>query len=650
MNRPNKTALTYLLAFLLCTGLLLGCTEPVPEPAAQPREVPGQQAEPATPGTPAPQDGQESADETPEAGAEAEKEEAPAEPDTVMVAMSDGTQLATDIYLPLGEGPFPVILARTVYGRPGGAAFAPLFNGMNVAFVIQDTRGRGDSEGKDMVFQDDGWGEHQDGADTVAWMLEQDWCNGDVGTFGMSALGITQVLMAPATPSIQAQAIWVAASDFYGQLSYQGGVWRKNLCERWVKGQKSTHVLPIWKSHPCDDAFWAQFDADARAADVTAPGIHVGGWWDIFAQGTLNAFTYRHNQGGAATDDAPGARGNQLLIMGPWAHGGPFAGTNLGGLALAANQNFDVNGYTLRFLAHWLKGDDNGIADEPPVHYYTLGDAGDEDAPGNEWRTADNWPPFETVEKAMYLTADGGLSETALSGGADPLTFKYDPADPCPTLGGQNLILPAGPFDQKPLLERTDVLAFMTEPLDEPLEVTGRVKVRLHVSTDVADTDFTAKLVDVYPDGRHILLLDNIQRLKFRNGFDRPDPLPAGEIGQLEIDLWSTSIIFNEGHRIGLHISSSNYPRFERNPNNGKDLPPDIIPEEPEPKPEQASGAQEDESEQAESDPDENAEEEKPAIPEFDIPETSEPLPIATNRIHVDNAHPSVLLLPVPAS
>jgi len=489
--------------------------------------------------------------------------------ETVMVPMPDGVRLATDYYLPRGKGPFPVILIRTPYGKGGEAAkmIATRFNSKGFACVIQDTRGSSGSEGRYMGFADDGWGEHQDGVNTLRWIRQQPWCNGKVATWGPSALGITQVLLAGTGEDITCQYIAVAASNFYGQASYQGGVFRKNLAEEWLKDREAPHVIDIWKEHPTYDSFWTYYNAESRAHLVRAPAIHHGGWFDIFAQGTINNFVSRQYHGGE------GARGNQKLIMGPWPHG---VVQEFGELRFPDNYNFDIVSYQMRFLNYWLKGEDNGIMDEPAVHYYTMGDCDDPNAPGNEWRTADDWPPFPTEERAYYLTEDGGLT-TDLSNVSDgQLSYDYDPEDPCPTHGGANLGLASieiGPFDQRALADRPDVLTFSTPVLEKPIEVTGAIRLKLYVSSNAPDTDFTAKFLDIYPDGRQILMTDNIQRLKFRNGFEKPDPLPPGTIGELEIDLWSISLVFNRGHRIGVQISSSNYPRFERNPNTGEDFP-----------------------------------------------------------------------------
>ena len=513
--------------------------------------------------------------------------------ETVMLPMKDGTKLATDVILPDSGGPaFPVVLVRTVYDKNALAAGSALFTGQGFALVAQDTRGRFASEGKDYVFQDDGWGAHQDGADTVAWIKQQPWCNGKIGTWGMSALGITQVRLAPVTRDVAGQAIMVAASNFYGQIAYQGGVFIKSLSEQWVHGQKSDWVIDTWKSHPVYDDYWKGFNAEPLAGKVTAPGIHIGGWFDIFQEGTINNFVTRQHGGGA------GAKGNQKLIIGPWPHGPK---KKVGDLTLRDNFNKDFVGVANRFLKYWLAGDENGVMTEPPVEYYTLGDVVDEKAPGNEWRTANDWPPFPTQATSYYLGGDGKLL-AAPPAQKTSATYTYDPKDPCPSKGGPNLTIPAGPFDQREVSVRPDVLRFATEPLSAPLEVTGNVHVALFVSSDAPDTDFTAKFVDIYPDGKEILMLDGIRRLKFHNGYENAEPATPGSIVKLDIDLWSISLVANTGHRIGVQISSSNYPRFEKNPNTGDDFPKE------------------------------------------------DHLRVAKNTVYMDQEHPSALVLPVRAA
>jgi hypothetical protein len=484
-------------------------------------------------------------------------------PDTQMVHMRDGIRLATDCFIPRAT-PAPVILVRTVYGRSDKSyrKTARSLKAAGIGLVVQDTRGRFGSEGTDRVFLDDAWGELQDGADTVAWLRSQPWCNGIVTTMGGSALGITQILMAPATQNIAGQLISVACASLYS-VAYIGGVWNKSLVEGWTAGQGNDYMLQTWREHPRQDAFWDQLDAEAQAGRVTAPAVHTGGWWDIFQQGTINNFTSRQYGGGA------GARGNQFLIMGPWAHSRE---QKLGDLTLPGNYEFPQPDLEWMLMQYWLNGTGPEVMQKQRVHYYVLGDVENAAAPGNVWRTADDWPPLETRPLELYLWPSHALS-TALAAEAVSYTYTFDPANPCPTHGGANLNLPAGPFDQRQVSSRSDVISFATAPLTEPVEATGRISVRLFVQTTAVDTDFAAKLVDIYPDGREILLVDGIQRLKYRSGGVAPAPVTPGETAELTVDLWSFSVIFNTGHRIGVQISSSNYPRFEVNPNTGADFP-----------------------------------------------------------------------------
>lgn len=486
----------------------------------------------------------------------------------VSIPMMDGTKLATDIYRPQPEGgPWPVILARSTYGRVGGPVDELLAQGY--AVVAQDVRGMGASEGEEFVFHADGWRTGlTDGVDTVAWIRAQSWCNGKIGTWGGSALGITQMLLAPATRDVAAQFIEIAPSDLYEDMFYQGGVFRKSLLEGWLPFIGQAHLLEVYKSHPLRDDFWSFYNVEAQAADITSPALFIGGWYDLFNQGTLDGFSSRETQGG------PGARGNTYLVMKWSTHmDQPVADYKL-------HQNISALNITqLRdaFYARFLKDDPEPLTAFAKVNYYVLG-ADTEGAPGNEWRKADTWPPFPTIATPYYLHADGTLSTEPPAEENAAKTFAFDPKNPSPTHGGANLLLPAGPFDQRPVLAgRQDLLSFATGALAEPMEITGRVRVKLFIASDAPDTDFAAKLVDIYPagDDRQILMLDSIRRVKSRLGYDRAAPPLSGpdEVVALEIDLQSTSWVFDTGHRIGLYVSSSNYPRFEVNPNTGADFP-----------------------------------------------------------------------------
>ncbi len=485
------------------------------------------------------------------------------EKQTHMVAMRDGTLLATDVYLPAdAELPVPAILMRGPYGKNrSGGRFAPGVLNRGYALVAQDLRGRFESPGSDaVIFHNDGWSERRDGHDTLEWIAAQTWCNGSVATTGGSALGITQNMMAPGAPeSLKAQSVSVAFSDMYTQGAYQGGVWRKALIETWLTMNRfDPESLESFRAHPRYDTFWDALNAEAQADRVHSPAIFVGGWYDIFLQGTINSFTTIQSQG------LSGARGNCRLIIGPWAHG---SFNQLKYPANAAQRPAAAEPF--RFFDYHLKGEKNGVEDDLPVHYYVMGDPTDDDAPGNYWRSAKSWPP-PSKQVPFYLLEDRRLARTKPADDA-AISFKFDPDNPVPTIGGQNLTIPKGPMDQTSVESRPDVLLFTTPVLTEPLEVTGRITARLFVSSDCPDTDFTVKLCDVYPDGRSMLVTDGILRAKYRESFREPQLLQRDEVYRLDVDLWSTSLVFNAEHKIRIAVSSSNSPRFEPNSNTGKD-------------------------------------------------------------------------------
>ncbi|MHC4328452.1 MAG: CocE/NonD family hydrolase, partial [Planctomycetota bacterium] len=410
-----------------------------------------------------------------------------------MVPMRDGTKLATDVYLPPeGQPPYPVILMRTPYGRGGGAGEAQKHCRRGYALVSQDIRGRGKSEGHHaIIFHNGGWGKRRDGHDTLLWIASQPWCNGKVATFGGSAVGITQNMLAPGAPDVlKGQVVIVAFSDMYSQAAYQGGVWRKSLLEGWLTLTGMADVnLKTFRDHPNYDEFWAGLNPEAQAHRVNAPGVFIGGWYDIFLQGTINSFVAIHNHGG------PDARGRCRLIIGPIAHG------VFDELKYPPNSKMPPAAEASRLFDSWLKGKDSGVEEDKAVHYYVMGDPTDENTGGNFWRQADNWPPPAEVT-AFYFHLDRRLVRETPPDGTKALSYRYDPNDPVPTVGGQNLLLPKGPMDQRKIESRPDVLLFTTDVLAEPVEVTGRIYAKLYVSSDRPDTDFTVKLTDVYPDGR----------------------------------------------------------------------------------------------------------------------------------------------------
>jgi putative CocE/NonD family hydrolase len=486
--------------------------------------------------------------------------------------MRDGVTLATDVYLPsTSDGPWPVLLIRTPYGREDDTSLISYTN--DYALVIQDVRGQFDSEGEYRPFHDDGWGELQDGYDTVMWINNQEWCDGKIGTYGGSALGITQHLLAGiAPPGVACQFILVGSDNLYPQLYFQGGVLRLHMLTTWLGDRGAIDWLDTIKEHPNYDAFWDAVNTETRIEMINLPAYHIGGWYDIALKGTINGFLTRQTEG----DE--GARGNQKLLIGPWTHNGIFA-RNQGEVSYPPNAAPDEEVLLSRWIDHWLKGEDTGIMDEPPVHYYVMGDLLDPEAPGNAWQEATTWPPYDLPPQPYYMHQGGMLLPHLPEEENTDSSYLFDPEDPVPTRGGANLFLDAGPYIQTmqtpPVEERDDVILFSTPPLEEPLEVTGNVKVILYASSNAVDTDFTAKLSDVYPATdedpyeRSLLVADGIIRARYRNSLTTPELLTPGTIYRLEVDLWATSIIFNKGHRIRLALSSSNYPRFDVNANTG---------------------------------------------------------------------------------
>jgi putative CocE/NonD family hydrolase len=431
-----------------------------------------------------------------------------------------------------------------------------------LALVVQDMRGRFDSEGENLPFTDHGDGQHKDGYDTIAWIRQQSWSNGKVATIGGSAAGYTQNLIATTAPEgLTAQHITVAPASLYHHGVYVGGALRQEQAETWTQRNKfDPSALEIMRAHPQFDSYWRQFDTRLKASAINVPAVHVGGWFDTFAQGTIDSFVARQHQGG------PGARGKQKLVMGPWTH--PTGRSPVGELTFP---NFQIPAaYTIRnWLDYHLKGIDNGMMDEPAVAYYVLGDVNDTNAPGNEWRRARDWP-VPARETPFYLQTQGGLTRNKPESTAAHAEYTFDPADPCPTMGGNNLTIPAGPRNQNAIESRKDVVLFTTEPLKEPLEVTGRVAARIFVSSSAVDSDLSVRLCDVYPDGKSYNIAEGMLRLRDRKSFEKPELLTPGEIAEATVDCWSTSIVFNRGHRLRVTVTSSNSPRFDVNPGTGK--------------------------------------------------------------------------------
>ncbi len=542
-----------------------------------------------------------------------------------------GVTLFADVIRPDEPGRFPVLLSRTPYNKkgtddPNGPNF--LFARYGYVSIVQDCRGRFQSEGEyETIFQ-----EIEDGYDAVEWAARLPWSNGRVGTTGQSYLGLTQYMIAcndPMPPSLQVMAPVSASSNYHASWIYHTGgasMWgwivpyaifkglntlkrlkRNDLFEKvkeYVEGgefplirqtrfglnaftpltDKWYRHLPIkdWGdllketapyfadhiAHAEDGEYWYRADVNRHASSVSVPMLHVSSWYDIFGEGALNAY-----QSIKAKSRFQKARDGQRLIIGPWGHLLPYSvpsSRGTGDIDFGPAALIDLNETLLRWFDYWLKDVETGVMEEPPVTIFTLGE--------NRWRGLSDWPPpnarqspyfLHSNKGANSLRGDGALS-TAPPDVEEADAFVYDPDDPVASLGGNNLAIDIGVQDQTPVEERNDVLVYTSEPLEQPLEITGPVTVALWASSSAIDTDFTAKLVDVHPNGYAQNLLDGIIRARYRESASTPQLMEPGKPYRFTIDLWATSNVFLPGHRIRLEISSSNFPRFDRNLNTGE--------------------------------------------------------------------------------
>lgn len=481
----------------------------------------------------------------------------------VFIPMRDGIKLAANVYRPEGAGPFPVIVARTPYlkdGRGAGAA-AKRYVDAGFVYVVVDVRGKGHSEGFYAAFSDD----IPDGYDTIEWIAAQPWSTGKVGITGGSALGITANMAAIAAPPHLVAAYIVVAPTNRNDNSFMGGVLKDKDTIGWTRGQGglTAEVEAGIRRSVIRGVLTDRNDMTQGLPYIRIPIYNVGGWYDIFDSGNTANFTYLQNFG------AEGARGNQKLLMGPFGHG-PLSGD----LAYPGADNLRAaNGdQEIRWFNYWLKGEENGIMDEPPVRYYMMASARKGAlSPLNRFINTANWPPASR-ETRYYASADGGLSTRRPTSDQSFLSYRFDPANPVPTFGGANLTFDRGPMDQRAVAPRQDYLRFQTPVLAGNVVIAGKVSVEVWGATDGPDTDFMAKLIDVYPDGYEALVLDAPIRARYRNGRMRDEVrmMTPGAPERLVIDMWQTAITFEKGHRIMLVITSSNAPRFEVNPNTGE--------------------------------------------------------------------------------
>ena len=562
----------------------------------------------------------------------------------VMVSMSDGVRLASDIYRPAAAGiplnqAFPVLLQRTPYSktREDLVTEALFFTSRGYVTVLQDCRARYESEGEFTKYTDEG----DDGLATMAWIAEQPWQGGKVGTYGLSYSAHTQAAAAALNPPNLA-CMWLDSGGFSNAFlnacrnggafelrqltwAYKEAVesreayaepetikaaiesqdifgWFKRL--PWKKGHSplkwtpdyENYLLDIWERESFDN-YWKQVGLCAEEyysvfSDV--PQVHMSAWYDPYSKTATDNYRQLTSV----------KRGPVTLLMGPWTHGArslTYSGDADFGQAavIDGNLSIDFNHLRLRFFDRWLKDVDNGQEKEPPVKLFVMGGgSGRKNSQnrldhGGQWRGENEWPLARPQETQFYMCPGGALSTQAPDSSNKASEFLFDPSHPVPTIGGNissgQPIMSAGGYDQReseeffgseepylPLASRSDVLVFQTDPLIENTEITGPVSVRLWVSSSAVDTDFTAKLIDVYPassdypEGFALNLTDGILRVKFRNSWEYPEPMVPGDIYQIEVGLLPISNLFVKGHRIRLDISSSNFPRFDVNGNTGQ--------------------------------------------------------------------------------
>ena len=509
--------------------------------------------------------------------------------------MQDGVRLSANIFLPAETGRFPTILVRTPYNK--GSDLLPNFRSFlehGYAMVVEDARGRYESEG---VFDPFGQ-EPKDGNDTLNWIARQPWSDGKIGMLGGSYLGIVQWKAALLNnPHLKAIAPVVSGSDDYRDRYYStGGAMQLGHRLLWISENlrapgfvpldfnRYVRTLPLRRAdvaatgqrsdifqkaldHPAYDAVWRAVSTREHIDQIHVPVFAVGGWYDCFVESDLAAFSALRRSSSV-----------HRIVIGPWPHNMSvkFAGVDFG-----KDSGAPIRRMQIEWFDQWLKSKDTPIMSSPPAHIFVMG--------ANRWRDEQEWPPARARMTSLYFASQGAAN--TLNGGgtlgprsprrAQPERFEFDPSNPVPTAGGATCCNPKlfawGPMDQRAVERRSDVLVFSTPPLHEDLEVIGPVRVVLYAATSAPDTDFTAKLVDVFPDGQARNLTDGILRLRYRDSLETPHLAMPGEIYELNIDAGVTSNVFLRGHRVRLEISSSNFPRFDRNPNTGHPIADETV-------------------------------------------------------------------------
>jgi len=520
----------------------------------------------------------------------------------VWMPMRDGVRLAATIFLPEAEGRYPVVLQRRPYNRLDGHSGWEDWVKNGYAFIVQDTRGRYDSEGDFLPFIQ----EINDTPDTVGWIRQQSWCNGQVGMMGPSYLGLvqTQGVARGAGPLPDALLPTFMSGDPWGRGFYNSGPLSLFLAFWWLcfdVGSRTNNSglltcydidellkrLPLetldvscgaglskvwreWLAHPTNDEYWQPYGYLGRHDRFTMPTLQVCGWYDYYPSEMI--YNWQQMVAKAKT---PEIAANHKLLLGPWGHHHGLEPTPDGHRAVdfGPDNIFDCHSIYRKWYDRVFKGirPADGLGDRP-IRLFVMG--------RNQWRDEDEWPLARTRYTNFYLHTGGQLS---LAGPQNepPDRYDYDPANPVPTRGGNHSIGPwndsykdyiwCGPCDQRPTEARPDVLTYTTAPLDQDLETTGPVVLKLWAASSARDTDFVARLVDVYPDGKAINITEGVVRARFRTGnWTQPQLIEPGAVLEYNIELQATSNVFLKGHRIRVQVTSSNFPLWDRNLNTGE--------------------------------------------------------------------------------
>lgn len=494
----------------------------------------------------------------------------------VMIPMRDGKRLSAYLYLPAAQGEkWPALFEQryaSIAGRSTRLYAAKLAAaGYGVAMV--NFRGTQQSEGKYVGYRALQWGELQDGFDVCEWLAAQTWCTGKVGSFGSSQGGYAQNYLAVTQPPhLAAQYMIDTGLSLFHEGYRIGGTTRPQRFQRMADVCRdpadNAALLKEWFAHPHYDAYWEAEDCTRHLDKMNVPCFTIGSWYDFMNQGSIASFIGRQRKGG------PQSRGRQQLLIGPWLHGRTNKGRRVGELEYPANAQWDVAEHMIQYFDQQLKK----IPPQPSlpqqtatVRYYVMGAVGEDGAPGNYWREAKDFPP-SAKSTPWYLHADAQLAthlpEATAEQPAGRSSYTSDPWQPM-QIPGRGF---PGARDARDFETQAEVLTFTSEPLEQPIEWTGRVHAEIYLSSTARDTDLIVRVSDVYPDGRSILIIDYPWRVRYRDGFRSESLMTPGEVVKVAFPVGWLSQIFNRGHRIRVTVASTGAPLYEPNPQTGEPL------------------------------------------------------------------------------